>query len=343
MKIGIIAHDAFPLAQPYAGGLEMITHLLSNELSKRGHSVTTLCRRGSQVLGDIIEYENFPSNDAGLNFDYNKAIDYFIKTNFDIVHNHSLGSKGVTASEEVRYPYIVSFHTPMFKDLIEGINNLAFPQKLLCTGVSDSLCDEYRAHVNAIRTVYNGIDLDEWSPHYLKQGFLSWAGRICKEKGLYEVLKYCYLNNLRIKFAGPVYAQDYFDEFISQFIHEGSCCEYVGHINRKELNSMIKNSKSFVFSSTWNEPYGLVIAESLACGTPIMYTQVGASEEIITKRVGSPFQLDDEQSFINAYNAIDNLDPRHCRERAEEFCSHQKMIDAYEVLYNSLVSFRIAV
>ena len=125
--------------------------------------------------------------------------------------------------------------------------------------------------------------------------------------------------NKKIVLAGPLSNSEYFKEYVEPRLElEG--VEYIGHLKHKGLNKLIGSSEVTLFTSVWDEPYGLVIAESLACGTPVVSFNVGAAPEILTKETGVLVDLEDEAGFVNAIHSSSKLNRNHCRQRAIEFC-----------------------
>ncbi|WP_378186997.1 glycosyltransferase [Aquimarina sp. W85] len=339
MKIGIICHDAFPIVQPYQGGLEMITALLVNELINRGHEVTSLCVKGSQLPGSMLYYDDKKEVNPQLSKELiefssvSKALNLFFQGDFDIIQNHSFHYQSIILGNLSPIPFITTFHTPIFPYLKVGIDAISSRHNQLFTGVSKSLCELYERHLPTVTPIYNGIELSKWKTEYINvQDYYSWSGRICKEKGLDRILELCKTAGVKLKIAGPISDHTYFKERIEPHLDKVNF-EYVGHLKQSALNTHIKNSKGFLFSSLWEEPYGLVIAEALACGVPVLANAVGAASEIINDNSGCLYSIDHPATFIQGLQSIERLDRRDCRARAEVFCNHYTMVDAYEELY----------
>lgn len=346
MKIGIIAHDAHPICEPFQGGLEMLTYLLVNELAKRGHSVTTLCHKGSTIEGKLVYYstnfEGCNSENELLPLDafgnFYQSITEFLQQDFDVIHNNSLNHHAIAVGSLCKIPFISSFHTPVFDNLNVAIRAVKKTPNQIFTAVSNSLKAVYEEFLDDVETVYNGIDLKAWKTSSDKQNYLSWCGRICKEKGLLEIMDLCHQNKISIKIAGPIANKDYYELHIEPRLRFYDECDYVGHLNQKEVNNLVAKSKAFLFTSTWAEPYGLVIAEALASGTPVIANNIGAASEIVTINSGILFNLENSKSFFDAVSKIESIDPNACRKRAEEFCSHHLMVDKYERIYERVMS-----
>lgn len=114
--------------------------------------------------------------------------------------------------------------------------------------------------------------------------------------------------------------------------------DYVGHLSKDQINKQLSQVTAMLFTSTWNEPYGLTLAESLACGTPVIGFDVGASAEIITHQTGIIVPKKDKKAFIQAFVDIQHISRAACRARAEQFCSVAAMVDGYLRLYEQAVA-----
>ncbi len=348
MKIGIIAHNAHPISQPYQGGLEMITYLIVEELAKRGHHVTTLCLKGSHLNCEMLHYEAFEHGDVEnvclREFgNFHNALSEFIKVEFDVIHNHSLSHYAIVFGNIIETPFLTSFHTPVFSNLNVAIRSVSRNVNQTFTAVSKSLAKTYQEFLPEVNVVYNGIDLKQWSLIEKKEDYYSWCGRICKEKGLKEILDLCDKYRLELKIIGPISNEDYYNDEIKPRLQKYTTCDYLGHLDQSQVNNVIGQSRAFIFSSTWEEPYGLVIAEALASGTPVVANTIGAVSEILTDKCGVLFNLNDENSFLAAIAGVEKLGPEDCRLRAALFCSHHKMVDDYERLYEYAIGQKFAV
>lgn len=261
MKIGIIAHDNHPICEPFQGGLEMFTFLLVNELVNRNHEVYTLCRQGSKLRGKMFYYTEFEQkfNIPGLSSELNEfgkfysSISNFLTIDFDVIHNNSVSHNAIALGSVIDVPYVTSFHGPIFNNIQIIISAINKRPNQTFTTVSNHLKVNYQKYLKNVRTVYNGIDLKKWEIATSKKNYFSWGGRICKEKGLLEIMDLCYANDLKLKIAGPISDQNYFDEFINPRLKSYNNCEYLGHLNQKEINQLFSQSKAFLFSSIWQE------------------------------------------------------------------------------------------
>jgi len=345
MKIAIVAHANHPIVEPYAGGLEMITALLVNALRSAGHEVDLYALESSAdnlkpvALNDPnFKWEKTDPGNETFNMSvasfYSLAFLKIKEGNYDIVHNNSLHYLPIILGNKLDTPFLTSFHTPVFPEIKYALKALK-SQEQYFSAVSQSLCNLYTEYGDC-EVVYNGINIDDWEFGNSPQDYYFWYGRICPEKGTHTAIKAAVQNGRKIYIAGPKSNIKYYEENVAPLINNENVV-YLGHLNQQEINSWLKNAKAMLFTSTWDEPYGLTIAESLASGTPVVSWNKGAAPEILTNKTGrvvAPFNIDE---FQIALSEVENLDRKDCRLRAIEFCSVEKMLNGYLQLYNKIL------
>ncbi|MGB3775038.1 MAG: glycosyltransferase, partial [Leeuwenhoekiella sp.] len=135
----------------------------------------------------------------------------------------------------------------------------------------------------------------------------------------------------------PISNEAYYNERVKPELNDESII-YLGHLDHNSLNALIGKCRATLFLSTWEEPYGLAIAESLACGTPVVAYNKGAAPEILTPSCGVLVEEHDIKALVAATTYAMGLSRKDCRERAEKFCSIEDMVSAYEQLYAELIS-----
>ena len=158
-------------------------------------------------------------------------------------------------------------------------------------------------------------------------------------------MQYCQAAGKRLIIAGPKSNQEYFDSKVAPLLAadadkaDGEALfTYVGHLTKDQINDYLCQATAMLFTSTWDEPYGLTLAESLACGTPVIGFDVGAAAEIINDETGIIVPKCNEQAFVAAFDTIKTRSRAACRTRAEQFCSVAAMVDGYVDLYRQALS-----
>lgn len=370
LRIAILAHSLYPIAQPYAGGLEMITQLLCDELVDRGHEVTLFAHADSQTKASLRPFmsratfeETFYPNEhdsLGSSRDelyqyqlYQEALREIIssvnssvsgsqKPAFDIVHNHSLHHVPMLVGQALGKRLFTTFHTPIFPHLRLALLTLRHGTDTQFTSISQFQQQLYAEFVPSA-VVYNGIDVASFTAQTapVEEECYFWFGRICPEKGTHLALEYCLAAGKRLLIAGPESNPEYFASEVAPLLAQDAVenggrglLTYLGHLSKDQINTQLQQSTAMLFTSTWDEPYGLTLAESLACGTPVIGFNVGAASEIITDEVGIIVPKLDREQFIAAFAKVHELSRAACRARAEQFCSVKAMVDGYLALYN---------
>lgn len=375
LRIAVIAHSLYPIAEPYAGGLEMITQLLCDELVAQGHDVLLYAHADSQTQAmlvpfltrdefEVLVYEN-EHDSVGMSREelyqylaYQRAMhDIIVRDEqglIDIVHNHSLHHIPMTMGQVFGARCFTTFHTPIFPQLRLALLTLRQGTQTQFTAVSGHQQQLFAEFVPA-HVVYNGIDIQSFSANILPidDEIYFWFGRICPEKGTHLAMQYCQAAGKRLVIAGPKSNMDYFDEYVAPLLvadekvseQSGTAklFDYVGHLSKDEINGYLRQSTALLFTSTWDEPYGLTLAESLACGTPVIGFDAGASAEIITPDTGIIVAKMDEEAFVQAFTNIKNISRQACRHRAEKFCSVSAMVDGYLQLYKKTLQENCAI
>lgn len=349
MRIGVIAHLKHPIAEPFAGGLEMHTHLLAASLRRRGHAVTVFASTrsepslGLEAICDETSLNAVGSAEAAdvaffkEHHAYLRLMNGLRDRNFDLIHNNSLHYLPVAMADTLPMPMVTTLHTPPFCWLESGVR-VARSLNNRFVGVSKSIRAAWAPITPIDRVILNGIDLNRfvYSHEPAVDPYLVWYGRIVPEKGLHYALDAARLVGLPIRFAGPVLDREYFDAEIAPRMADGGSL-YLGHLGHEELATVIGGSKVFLCTPCWEEPYGLVVAEALACGVPVAAFARGAIPEILTAECGVLARPDDTISLAAAATRALGLSRNACRRRAETLCDAEIMIDQYEALYRECI------
>ena len=352
LKIAIIAHLKFAIAEPFSGGLEMHTHILARSLRSSGHDVTLFASLKSDPdLGLEAICEETSLLETGLaecgpdvgdvaffreHHAYLRLMTTLRDRSFDVVHNNSLHYLPLTMAATLPAPTVTTLHTPPFCWLESGVR--LGRQANHIVAVSQATADMWQsvAHVDGV--IPNGIDLDlfPFSPLAEDPPYLVWYGRIVPEKGPHLAIDAARAVGLPLKIAGPRSDLRYFEAEIAPRM--GCGVSYVGHLAHRELAQLIGGARAALCTPCWDEPYGLVVAEALACGTPVAAFRRGGIPWILDGTCGMLAEPDDAGSLAQAIRGALALDRAACRRRAERHCDARRMVDAYERLYRDVIA-----
>jgi glycosyltransferase involved in cell wall biosynthesis len=350
MKIAILAHSVYSLNEPFAGGLEMITRLLVERLIARGYDVTLYAHPETDVAAKLIPVDvtsaGLTENDVAMlkkgnqsivDIAFAKAVKHIAQQDYDLIHNHSLNCAALAYLSFAKIPVVHTFHTPIIPSVLGGVTILTGRENITFTTVSKFMKHEWETRVDQVEVVYNGIEVESWPYEAAPSGdYLFWYGRLCEEKSPHHAIIAAINTDTKLVLAGPRYDQEYYEMYVEPYL-ENQFVEYVGHLEHEEIKVYLSNAKACLFTSLWNEPYGLVLAESLSCGTPVLAYDAGASIEIINDSCGVVVEKGQVDELMAAIPEVMAKERSLCRARAENFCSAERMVDGYISIYENIL------
>lgn len=348
-----MASSRFPIVEPFAGGLEAMTHGLAAELVRRGHDVTLFAAPGSDprlpvshlsparfAVSELAMTDvNAPS--ATWLAEHHAYLDLMLRLSrgddgFDVVHNNSLHHLPVAMAPAIDAPLVTTLHTPPLP-FVESAINLG-PDASSFVAVS-AFTSRAWAHVVGSDVIHNGIDLARWR-FGAGGGPAVWSGRLVPEKAPHEAIDACRRAGVSLVLVGPAHDRDYYRTEIEPRLGRG--VEYRGHLDHRELGHLLRSASVAVVTPAWDEPYGLVASEAMASGTPVAGYARGALPEVVGPDGGVLVEPGDVDALARAVRAARRLDRAACRRHAELTCSLERMVDAYERCYEALLEGPVA-
>lgn len=348
LRIGIIAHLKYAISEPFAGGLEMHTHMLASALRRRGHDVTVFASTHSDpALGieaicdetSLLETGVAEANDVAFfreHHAYLRLMNDLRHRDFDVIHNNSLHYLPVSMADAISAPMLTTLHTPPFCWLESGVRLSHSGMRYAAVSAATA---RMWSHVASVRhIVSNGIDLGHFPfrAYPSADPYLIWYGRIVPEKGLDYAIDAARITEMPLKVAGPISDRGYYDREIAPRLGDG--IEYLGHLSHGALAGLVGGARVSLCTPRWEEPYGLVVAEALACGTPVAAFARGGIPDILDASCGVLCEPDDVTGLSRAALAATTLDRKDCRDRAVAWCDAERMVDAYEAIYRDMVA-----
>ncbi|KOP25626.1 glycosyl transferase [Hapalosiphon sp. MRB220] len=345
MRIAQVAPLWERVPPPGYGGTELVVGLLTDELVRRGHEVTLFASGDSLTLANLVSV-----HPRALRLD--KSIKeysiyemlelsqvYQSADEFDIIHSH-MGCNALPYVNLVKTPTVHTLHgifTPDNEKLFVHAKNQPY------VSISHSQ-REARLGLNYAATVYNGIDVSSHQFHAEPEEppYLAFLGRISPEKGTHIAIQIAKEAGWRLKMAGKidVVDQEYFEKEVKPLI-DGKQIEYLGEANHVQKNALMGGAVATLFTITWREPFGLVMVESMAAGTPVIAMNMGSVPEVIVHgKTG--FICNNITECADAVSKVEKIDRYACREHVENNFSVQKMVDGYEAVYREIVGQRLA-
>ena len=324
------------------GGIELIVKLLTDELVQRGHEVTLFASGDS-----ITKAKLFSVHDQALRLDssidepdiYHQMIladVYLVKhADFDIIHSH-IGYTALPYSGFVKTPTVHTLHGAFTSDTTK-IHRRFSEQPLISISKAQR---EPCLDLNYVHTVYNGIDTAVY-PFYCKPtqpAYLAFIGRISPQKGAVAAIKIARATGLPLKMAGKVDVvdADYYREQVEPLI-DGEQIQYLGEISHEDKVKLLGEATVTLFPIAWREPFGLVMIESMAAGTPVIAINLGSVPEVIADgKTG--FVCDSIEKMIEMVPKATKLDRQICREYVVNRFSVESMTDEYEKAYSMVLN-----
>ncbi len=341
MKIALVVPFDEKVPPNKYGGTELVVYNLAEELVALGYDVTLFASGDSKTSAKLIKCvpeairtlpvaRNSNTRQALSYQGLASAVDTIRKGSFDIVHNN-FGWPLLPYKNILDCPVVTTLH-----------GTLADPtEKLMYTQYKEtpfiSISDSQRRHgpsLNYIATVYNGIDTEAFDFNDKPEDYLTFLGRISPEKGTTYAIEVAKKTNKRLVIAAKIDAVDqkYFEEYVEPLI-DGKQIIYIGEVDHKNKMQLLKNAHALLSPLQWDEPFGLVNTEAMACGTPVIAINRGSMPEIITKKTG--FLCSNVDEMISRVKDIDTIDRAECRKHIEKNFSAKLMAQNYISAYES--------
>lgn len=309
---------------------------------RRGHEVTLFASGDSRTTAQLSSV--FPKNlydtlgkfdwsDSSYNMRHTKAC-FDREAEFDIIHNH-LGPEVLTLAADLKTPVITTMHSslpPDFPDVADKVKHERF--------VSISNAQRKIApYFNWIGTVYHGLNERDFMLNEKPDDYLLFIGTLGPTKGVDIAIRVAKRLGLKLILAGDRRPEfdDFFTKEVAPYI-DGSQIKMVGEIGQTEKVNLYQNAQAFLFPVRWNEAFGLVVAESMLCGTPVVGSRNGSLPEIVDDGVtGFTASGSDEEALARAVVAASQLNRAQVRQRALQRFTVKVMADGYEKLYSSVL------
>ncbi|HLZ31660.1 MAG TPA: glycosyltransferase family 4 protein [Chloroflexota bacterium] len=349
MRIAQVAPPFETVPPSRYGGTERVVATLTEELVRRGHDVTLFAAGDSVTSARLV-----PTVESALWHQKPRPADfnpYWAMTlgevwrridEFDIVHSHLDYFGYPMASAGIR-PVVTTLHgrldLPDLTALYRNFNDVPLV----------SISDAQRVPIpdaNWAATIYHGIELGQYTFNPRMGGYLAFLGRISPEKGLDTAIRVARRAGVPLLIGARMPLPHMHDPNVQadwlywenevQPLLEGKQVELLGQLDGHDKNELLRGAAGLLFPIRWPEPFGLVMVEAMACGTPVLALREGSVPEIVDDGV-TGFIRDTEDELVDAVKRIADLDRARCRADVERRFSPAAMTDAYEEVYERVV------
>jgi len=370
MRVAVLAPPYLPVPPPLYGGTEKIVSLLTEGLVAKGHDVTLFASGDSKTTAKLSSI--FPvalGNSGLLKTDIEKPLAHYKAcydraAEFDIIHSHGQ-YLSLAGSVGIQTPVVFTWHGSFYKGETPEEKRAMLQKYPLFNYISISFNQRGGMDdLHYVATVYNALNISEYRfVPQVKKEYLLWIGRMSPKKGAYEAILAAKKAGIRLEMAAAIDPIDrnYFEEKIKPLI-DGKSVIYHGEIGHEALVELYGGAMATLYPISWHEPFGLVMTESMACGTPVIAYNIGSVPEIIRdgmtgfiieEKVNESYESYKSnksnttnliikktgiEGLIEAIKCIGEIDRSACRKHVEDYFSKDRMIVEYISVYKILAS-----
>lgn len=338
MRIAQIAPVWFAVPPPGYGGVEIVVSLLAEGLVDRGHDVTLFASGGSTTKARLISPMDQPPDPATLGNAWDEAFHglaaYLQADEFDIIHDHSGIIGPALGAIRGTNPIVHTLHGPWHERSRRYYSLLH--DRIHLVAISQAQRNDH-PDIRYAGVVPNGIDLATYPLREDKEDFLLFLGRSNPEKGpevAVEVAKRAGMHLKMIVKRSEPFEIEYWDRVVVPHLTGDE--EILTDVSHAVKTDLLGRARATLFSIQWSEPFGLVMIESMACGTPVIATSLGSAPEVVVDGL-TGFLCDGPEMMIEAVGRIDEINPSACREHVATRFSDTVMVEGYERIFEQVL------
>lgn len=366
LKIAQLSTPFISVPPQNYGGTELVVHNITEELVKRGHEVTLFAPGDSKTQAKLVSVYEKSLTPLEMEKQFSPlalklfwmhslptlmhAILPFEKAReFDIIHNH-IHYVGLLYAQLIKTPTLHTYHgdftgalqSPIEKEILDKYKTQPW------TAISETQKKNCSLDLNFVSVIHHGVPLEKFEFNKSPGDYLVWLGRITAKKGVKEAIQVAKLTNKKLIIAGVIHPRDqnFYESEIEPQI-DNKLIFFKGGLDFIKKVELLKNARILLYPVSWEEPFGLVMVEAMATGTPVIGLAHGAVKEIIQNNE-TGFLISDTDDkiarMVESVKKIYDMDQvtyeqmRYAgRKRVEENFTVEKMVDNYEKVYYSLI------
>lgn len=344
LKIAQVAPLWFSIPPKKYGGIEWIVYHLCEGLKKLGHKVTLFASGGSKVSCKLIATYPKPLIEAGISWTdhtYNlmNLTEAFKRAKeFDIIHTH-IDLWETFFPPLVKTVSIHTIHNPLYvkpKKRDSRLFILKHFRDQNFVAISRAQKRLSAVKLNFVAVIYNGIKIEDFKFNPNPKDHFVWSARVDKYKGIENAIEIAKRAKVKLILAGRLdpSQREYFKKKIKP--HLGKKIKFIGEYSREEKSKFFGQAKALLYPIEWHEPFGLNMAEAMACGTPVIAFKMGSVPEVV-KDGKTGFVVKNIKEAIEAVKKIDEIKREDCRKWVEKNFTAERMVSDYEKLYYRLL------
>ncbi len=333
MKVAILSPIAWRTPPRHYGPWERVVSLITEGLVKEKIDVTLYATGDSITSAKLRSICKTPYEESDIDpkvwecLHISEIMEQ--ADEFDIIHNN-YDFLPLTYSRLIKTPMVTTIHgfsSPRILNVYRKYNNTTHYVSISDTDRSPEL--------DYIRTIYHGIDIDNFTLNEDVGDYLLYFSRIHPDKGTWEAIKVAKKAKMKLIIAGIVQDKAYYEEYVKPYLNNN--ITYIGSISPRERDSVLSNAFALLHPVNFNEPFGLSVIESMACGTPVLAFGRGSMPEIIQDGRNG-FIVSDIEEMVMKLKDVESLSRKLCRKTVEKKFSQERMVKEYIEVYKEILN-----
>ena len=344
LRIAMLAPPWLSVPPSGYGGVETVVSALTEALVARGHAVTLFCAPGSLSAAtvttlldaahpDEIERSLYEVDHVARAFE--EIDDAPADDRFDVIHDHC-GFTAIAMADRIDTPIVHTLHGQF--TAATAAFYVRHAHKAVLVGVSQAQLESAPPELGQFEVIPNPIDVSAWPLRERKDDYVLWIGRMSPEKGPHRAIAAARAADVPLVLAGVIQPgqQSFFDREVAPHI-DGERVRFAGEVGGAEKRSLFAHARGLLMPIRWEEPFGMVMVEAMACGTPVIAFPEGAARELVVEGT-TGFLVEDERAMAEAINRLSAIVARDCRAWVAAHCDVDVVAAAYERSYRSVAS-----
>ena len=341
MRVALLAPPWIAVPPPGYGGIEQVIALLAAELTKRGNEVTLFAAPGTRSRAEVLSplEEPHPDEIQMSIYEADHVASTFASMDeadepFDVLHDNC-GFTAFAFADRIDTPLVHTLHGPFTDETCAFYARHAHKAKTVA--LSRYQAEQAPPELDVVAVIGNPIVVGDFPFGEEKDDYVLWIGRMNPDKGPNRAIAAAREADVRLVLAGPVQPgnEEFFAKEVKPHI-DGDRVEYIGEVGEEKAGLYVA-ARALLMPIRWPEPFGLVMTEAMACGTPVIaFPEGSASEIVLDGETG--FVVEDEHAMAEAIGRLDEIDPGRCRESAKERFDVAAVAEAYEQAYEAVSS-----
>jgi glycosyltransferase involved in cell wall biosynthesis len=342
LRVAVVSPVWFPVPPTGYGGIEWVVSLLADGLADARHDVTLFASGDSSTKAKLAYvYDRAPSELIGRSLpELHHALACFERQDeFDVINDHS-GLPAAALGGALERPVVHTVHGPLDAEggvIYEQIARVSPQVGLISISLNQR---KPKPSLPWVANIPNALDFSLYPVQPHPGEYLLFLGRMSPDKGCHRAIAVAREVGLPLKIAGKRREPkeiEYFEQYVEP--HLDARMEYLGEVTHGRKVELLQDARATLFPIEWEEPFGLVMIESMACGTPVIATRWGAVPEVI-EHGRSGIVVDDYRQMARALEDAEALDPLECRRYVEERFSPERMVADYVAAYRQAIERR---